>query len=102
MTANDLVGLDAAVKKVSRLATRLGPGDPEGHVRRSLAELATAIGKQEDSAHALDRLVQSLRQLQSSRESGRRRDQQSGAVGIERVLESIQEDLLPRLRRLSP
>ncbi|HEX2344026.1 MAG TPA: hypothetical protein VHI98_26385 [Vicinamibacterales bacterium] len=100
MTPTDLTGLDAAVKRVSRLATRLGSGDPEGHVRRSLAELTDAIGKQEQSAHAVDRLVQSLRQLQSSRDRGRRRDQQRGAVGIERVLESIQEDLLPRLRHV--
>lgn len=100
MTPKELAGLDAAVKKVSRLATRLGSGDPEGHVRRSLAELTDAIGKQEQSAHAVDRLVQSLRQLQTSRDDGRRRDQQRGAAGIERVLEAIQEDLLPMLRRV--
>jgi hypothetical protein len=102
MTPNELAGLDAAVKKVSRLAYRLGPGDAEGHVCRSMAELTDAIGKQEQPAHALNRLVQSLRQLQTTRKDGRRRVQQHGVAGVERVLESIQEDLLPVLRRLEP
>jgi hypothetical protein len=49
---------------------------------------------------ALDRLLASIRQLQGTRHSGRRRDEQQGALGIERILEVIQEDLLPALRRV--
>ncbi|MGH9313477.1 MAG: hypothetical protein ACRD1S_09790 [Vicinamibacterales bacterium] len=99
MTPDDLASVDAAVKKISRLAGRLGPGESEIHVQRSLAELTAAIGRQEEPAHAIDRLLSSLRQLQGSREHGRRRDEQRGAVDIERVLEAIQEELLPILRR---
>lgn len=99
MTPDDLAAVNAAVKKVSRLAARLGCGESETHVQRSLAELTAAIGRQEELAHAFDRLATSLRQLQQSRERGRRRDEQRGAVGIERILEAIQEELLPTLRR---
>lgn len=98
MTPDDLAAVDASLKRVSRLAARLGPGDPENHVKRSLAELASAIGGQQELAPPLDRLMVSLRQLQQSRDQGRRRDEQRGAVGIERMLETIQEDLLPILR----
>lgn len=99
MTRDDLAAVDAAVKRISRLAGRLGPGESENHVQRSLAELTAAIGRQEEPVHAVDRLLSSLRQLQRSREHGRRRDEQRGAAGIERVLEAIQEELLPILRR---
>lgn len=98
MTPNDLSALDAAVKRVSRLAARLGAGDAESHVQRSLAELAAAIGRQDPLAHSLDRLATSLRQLQMSREHGLRRVEQHGAIGVERVLETIQEEIMPLLR----
>jgi hypothetical protein len=99
MTSDDLVAVDAAVKKMSRLAGRLGSGDSECHVQRSLAELTGALGRREAPEVPLDRVVSSVRQLQHARQNGLRRDQQRGAVGIERLLEAIQEDLLPILRR---
>jgi hypothetical protein len=98
MTPDDLAAVDASLKRVSRLAARLGSGESENHVQRSLAELASAIGRQEELAPPLDRLMVSLRQLQQSRDRGRRRDEQRGAAGIERLLETIQEELLPILR----
>jgi hypothetical protein len=99
MTQDDLVAADAAVKKISRLAGRLGSGDSESHVQRSLAELTDAIGRREPPEVAFARLASSVRQLQRARENGLRRDEQRGAVGIERLLEAIQEELLPILRR---
>jgi hypothetical protein len=99
MTADDLVAVDAAVKKISRLAGRLGSGDSEIHVQRSLAELTGAIGRREAPEVPLDRVVSSVRQLQHVRQNGLRREERRGALGVERLLEAIQEELLPILRR---
>jgi hypothetical protein len=43
--------------------------------------------------------VASIHQLQLQAQGGRRRDQQHGAAAIERLLDVLQEELLPELRR---
>ena len=98
MSDSDFARIEAALERVATLATRLGPGESETNVRQS-AELGVAVRTGNDPSPALDRLIRSLEQLQSARHDGRRRDEQHGAPDVSRILEAIQEELVPALRQ---
>ena len=99
MSDVDFARIEAALERVATLATRLGPGESETNVRQSADELGVAVRTGNDPSPALDRLIRSLEQLQSARHDGRRRDEQHGAPDVSRILEAIQEELVPALRQ---
>lgn len=88
-----------ALRKVLSLAQRLREGDGEDHVRASARELESACARGEGVRAAIDRLSSSVRQLQAELSTGSRRREQHDAVDIERLLEVLQEELLPTLRQ---
>ena len=91
--------IDAALRTVIARAERLPDGDGEHHVRASVRELASACSCGEGVRDAVDRLAGSVRQLQTELLEGSRRRERHEAVAIERLLEALQEELLPELRR---
>ena len=88
-----------AVRKVLALAQRLREGDGEDHVRASAREIESACARGEGVRTAVNRLSSSVRQLQAELSNGSRRREQHDALSIERLLEVLQEDLLPTLRQ---
>jgi hypothetical protein len=92
-------GIASAAQHVAVLAQRLPAGEAEHHVLGSARELALACSEKQDVSAAVDRLVESIRQLQSDRSQGPRRLEQQGTTAVERLLEAFQEELLPELRR---
>jgi len=100
VSAPDLTpSAEDALRKVRALALRLREGDGEDHVRASAREVESACARGEDVRTAVDRLSSSVRQLQAELSNGSRRREQHDALGIERLLEVLQEDLLPTLRQ---
>lgn len=91
--------LDAAVQSIVERAGALPSGDAEHHVVASVRELQRACAEREGVEGAVHRLMESVRQLQAQHARGRRRQQQHDAPAVERLLESLQEELLPELRR---
>jgi hypothetical protein len=99
MTDDRAARIDAAVQRIITYAERLPPGGGEHHVQVSARELASACARGEGVRAAVDRLASSVRQLQTERSEGSRRRERHDAQAIERLLEALQEDLLPELRR---
>ena len=100
MSAPDLTpATEDALRKVLGLAQRLREGASEDHVRASAREVESACARGEGVRAAIDRLSSSLRQLQAELSNGSRRREQHDALSIERLLEVLQEDLLPTLRQ---
>jgi hypothetical protein len=91
--------LDAALQRVLAHAERLPGGAGEHHVKASARELGSACLRGEGVRAAVARLASSVRQLQNELAAGRRRRERHDAAEIERLLEALQEDLLPELRR---
>ena len=89
----------AGLTHVYEMAERLPHTAAADYVRRSVLELAQARASGAAVRPAIDRLVASIRHLQQQAEGGRRRDQQHGALAIERLLNVLQEEVLPDLRR---
>ena len=92
--------IEAALQAVERFAGRLLVGDAEGDVRRSVDELRAAVATKEGVEPAVDRLLQSLRGLHAAGLAGRRRDFQRDSPSVDRLLEAVEQELLPELRRL--
>jgi len=93
--------VETALQAVTALIGRLPPGTDEGHVRRSADELRLAVAQREAIRPAVDRLLQSVRDLQHASLSGRRRDYQSGTESVDRLVEAIQQRLLPALSHIT-
>ena len=93
------VRIQAAVGTIVALAERLPSGDVEHHVKASAHELEGACSRGEGVHEALDRFTTSIRQLQTELAVGSRRHEQHDTPAIERLLEGLQEQLLPELRR---
>ena len=88
-----------AIQHVFVLAERLPNGQRSDTVRRLVADVACAADEKAGVEPAVTRLVQSLRGLEECQVSGLRREFQRNSPAIGRVLETLQEDLLPALRR---
>jgi hypothetical protein len=95
----DFTSVEAALQVVEKFASRLTAGNAEGHVRRSVDELCAAVAKKEEIQFAVDRLPRGLRSLDDARTAGRR-DFQTESSAVDRLLEAVQEELLPALRRV--
>jgi hypothetical protein len=100
MSAPDLTpSFDDALRNLTAHAERLRQGEGENHVRTSARELEAACTRGTGIRAAVDRLSSSIEQLQGELADGRRRQERHDAPGIERLLEVLQEELLPALRR---
>jgi len=89
-----------ALQAVEKFAGRLLVGDVEGDVRRSVEELRTSFATNAAVEPAVNRLLRSLRGLHSAGLAGRRRDFQRDSLSVGRLLEAVEQELLPALRRL--
>ena len=100
MPDEDFTSIEAALQVVEKFASRLTVGDAEGHVRRSVNELAAAVTKKEGIEPAVDRLLRGLRGLDDARAARRCRDFGRESPAVDRLLDAVQEELLPALRRV--
>ena len=101
MPDEDFTSIEAALQVVEKFASRLAVGDAEGHVRRSVDELCAAVTKKEGIEPAVDRLLRSLRGLDDfGAAATRRRDFGRESPAVDRLLDAVQEELLPALRRV--
>jgi hypothetical protein len=91
--------LESARRLVETFAERLPHGEREDDVRRSLLATLLALRDQQGVEDAVHQLVQTLHQLDEDRAGGRRREFQRNAPAVGRLLEALQEELLPLLRR---
>ena len=73
-------------------------GDAEHHVQTCTHELAASCSRREDVRAAVDRLVAAVSQLRGALMDGSRRRERHDAAAVERLLETLQEQLLPELR----
>ena len=100
MPHEDLEGVLSAIQAIEKFAGRLPEGDLEGHIRRSAHELSLAVEQRCAVEAACERLMQAVRQLDEHNTTGRlRRDFDNEAPSVTRLLEAIQEELLPALKR---
>ena len=103
MPDEDFTSIEAALQVVEKFSSRLTVGDAEGHVRRSVDELCAAVTKKEGIEPAVDRLLRGLRALDDAddaRAARRRRDFGRESLAVDRLLDAVQEELLPALRRV--
>jgi hypothetical protein len=84
---------------IDEFASRLPEGEREDDVRRALARMQDALRESHGIESAVRELVTSLHQLDEDTVGGRRREFQRNAPAVGRLLEALQEDLLPILRR---
>jgi len=100
MSHEDFEGVLPAIQTIEKFAGRLPEGDVEGHIRRSAHELTLAGEQRCGVEAACERLTQAMRQLDEHNTTGRlRRDFENEAPSVTRLLEAIQEHLVPALRR---
>jgi hypothetical protein len=100
MPDEEFAPIEAALRTVDAFAARLPLGDAEGHVRRSLDELRAAFTTRTAMEPPVDRLLRSLRMLNSARAQGALRRFQRHSSHNARLLAAIQAELLPALRRV--
>jgi len=89
----------AALRSVSARAAALPRGDAECYVQICTHRLAAATTSRVDVRAAVDRLIAAINQLQGTLKDGPRRRAQHDSAAVERLLEALQEELLPELRR---
>jgi hypothetical protein len=100
MPHEDLEGVLSGIQAIEKFAGRLPEGDVEGHIRRSAHELTLAVEHRCGVEAAGERLMHAVRQLDEHNTTGRlRRDFEHEAPSVARLLEAIQEQLVPALKR---
>ena len=80
-------------------AAALADGDVERHVQICARQLASSSLRRVDVRDSVERLVAAVQMLQEALRNGPRRRAQHDIVAVERLLEVVQEELLPQLRR---
>jgi hypothetical protein len=95
--AEDFVA--GSLQRVLEIAHTLPPCEQGDRVRRSLAGLVDASKRGVAVEGATQQLVAALHQLDESHVGGLRREFQRNVPAIGRVLETLQENVLPALRR---
>ena len=83
----------------SSRAEALPPGEIERHVQACAHELTAACVHRSGIRAAVDRMAASVAQLQAALSHGSRRQERHDAPAVERLLETLQEQLLPQLRK---
>jgi hypothetical protein len=99
MDAADSEPLESAYRLLEAFAHRLPQGAREDDVRRALTTALIALREQRGVEEAVRHLVSALHQLDEGAVRGKRREFQRNAPAVGRLLEALQEDLLPLLRR---
>ena len=99
MSPADEDALDPLRRLIDEFAARLPEGEREDDVRRALARTQLALREIRGVESAVRELVTSLHQLDEDTVGGRRREFQRNSPAVGRLLEALQEDLLPILRR---
>jgi hypothetical protein len=100
MPDEDLERVLLAIQAIETFAGRLPEGDVEGHIRRSAHELTLASEQRRGVEATFERLMQAVRQLGEHNTTGRlRRDFENEAPLVARLLEAIEEQLVPALKR---
>jgi hypothetical protein len=94
----DAESLRTALATIEEFALRLPAGDCEDYVRRSIMQLLAAIDQRSGVEEAVRDLVNSLHQLDEDQVGGLRREFQRNAPARGRLLEAIQDQVLPALR----
>jgi hypothetical protein len=87
------------LQRLEALAERLDVGSGAGHVRRSVRELSEAVARRHCVGLAFERVLSSVRQLQGEERTGRLRDAREPLAHAERLLDAMQQQLLPALQR---
>jgi hypothetical protein len=99
MDATDSDALESACRLLEAFAQRLPQGGREDDVRRALTSALIALRERRGVEDVVRHLVSALHELDEGATSGRRREFQRNAPAVGRLLEALQEDLLPLLRR---
>jgi hypothetical protein len=99
MSSVDEDALEPLRRLIDEFASSLPDGAREDDVRRALARLEVALREGRGIESAVRELVTSLHQLDEDTVGGPRREFQRNAPAVGRLLEALQEDLLPILRR---
>jgi len=99
MGAGDSEPLESACRLIEGFGDLLPEGAREDDVRRSLTGTLLALREERGVEGAVRQLVDSLHQLDEDAVGGRRREFQRNAPAVGRLLEALQEELLPLLRR---
>lgn len=94
-----LAEIDVLLTRIERLAEELEV-DPDGHVRRSAAELRGAFVARRAVEPAVARVRDSVAMLRSSNRDGSRREFQRRAHGVDHLESVVERELLPHLRRV--
>ncbi|HEX2311036.1 MAG TPA: hypothetical protein VHH91_09980 [Vicinamibacterales bacterium] len=87
------------LQHLETVADRLGEGSAADHVRRSVRELSLAVEHSGSVGPAVERVMSSIRQLQGEECAGRLRHAREALAVAERVLNTVQQELLPALHR---
>jgi hypothetical protein len=99
MDATDSEPLESACRLLEAFAQRLPQGAREDEVRRALTSALIALRERRGVEDVVRHLVSALHELDEGAVSGTRREFQRNAPAVGRLLEALQEDLLPLLRR---
>jgi hypothetical protein len=99
MGATDSEPLESVYRLLETFAHRLPQGVREEDVRRALTSTLISLREQHGVEDAVRQLVSALHQLDEDAVGGTRREFQRNAPAVGRLLEALQEDLLPLLRR---
>lgn len=95
-----LVRIDDVLARIERYADELAV-DPDGHVRRSAAELRAAFVERRAVEPAVARMRDSVKMLFRNNQDGSRREFHRRAPGLDHLEAVIAQELLPQLRRMS-
>lgn len=99
MHSADQEALEPLRRLIEEFASRLPDGPREDDVRRALARTQVALSENRGIEDGVRELVTALHQLDVDSVGGRRREFQRNAPAVGRLLEALQEELLPLLRR---
>ena len=87
------------MRRIAALADLLGEGSAADHLRQSVRELTLAVEQGMGIGPAVERVMSSVRQLHGEQRAGRRRHAREGQVAAERLLNTVQQELLAALQR---
>jgi hypothetical protein len=94
-----LAEIELLLIRLEQLADAL-EADPDGHVRRSAAELRVAFDARRHIEPAVARVRDSVVMLRSGNRDGSRREFMRRAQGVDYLEDVLDRELLPILRRL--
>jgi hypothetical protein len=100
MGMDDFPHIVTALNAVTQCADGLLAGGEADHVRRSVDEIRTAFDARTAVEPAVARLIRSLDGLEAARRAGGLRAFNRGTSPIARLVDAIEGELLPALRRV--